>query len=228
MSRSIDSLAVARGAAVVALASLASLHELSPELSPSWRMVSEYANGRHGWVLTLFFAAWAVASGALAARLWREPLSRVGRFGTILVALSGVGEALGALFDVNHPLHGAAFGLGVPSLAVGAAVVGVSLARRDRSPWLGWVSQAPWLSVCLMGGSFWLCFSTAAAAGIHLTPGAPWGEVPAGVVAVMGWANRLLVLAYVGWILAVAKHLSRRVAPRSALPLSAARTLLEL
>lgn len=209
MFRPTDSLVIARGAGAVALAALASLHALSPEFAPSWRMVSEYANGRYAWVLTLFFAAWAVATWALASRLWREPLSRAARVGAALVVLSGVGEALGALFDVNHPLHGAAFGLGVPSLALGAPLVGVSLARRDRSPLLGWASQAPWLSVLLMGASFWLCVSTAAAAGVRLTPGAPWREVPAGVVAVMGWANRLLVITYVGWILLVARHLSR-------------------
>ena len=32
-------------AAVVVLLLLASLHVLSPEFDPSWRMVSEYANG---------------------------------------------------------------------------------------------------------------------------------------------------------------------------------------
>jgi hypothetical protein len=110
MSRSIDPLSVARAAGVVALVALASLHALSPEFAPSLRMVSEYANGRHAWALTLFFAAWAASTWALAVSLWREPLSRVARLGAALVTLSGVGEALGALFDVNHPLHGAAFG----------------------------------------------------------------------------------------------------------------------
>ncbi len=59
-----------------------------------------------------------------------------------------------------------------------------------------------------MGGSFYLCFSSAAAAGVRLTPGAPWGEIPAGVVAVMGWDHRLRGMADVSWILAVARHLS--------------------
>lgn len=45
-------------AAAAALLLLASLHVLSPAFDPSWRMVSEYANGRHGWVLSLMVAAW--------------------------------------------------------------------------------------------------------------------------------------------------------------------------
>jgi len=37
---------IAIGASAAALMLLASLHVLSPEFDPSWRMVSEYANGR--------------------------------------------------------------------------------------------------------------------------------------------------------------------------------------
>lgn len=33
---------------VIALLLLASLHVLSPEFAPSWRMISEYALGRYG------------------------------------------------------------------------------------------------------------------------------------------------------------------------------------
>jgi hypothetical protein len=37
---------------------LASLHVLSPEFDPSWRVISEYALGRYGWLLSLMFLAW--------------------------------------------------------------------------------------------------------------------------------------------------------------------------
>jgi len=40
---------------------LASLHVLSPEFDPSWRIVSEYALGNFGWVLSLMFVSWAVS-----------------------------------------------------------------------------------------------------------------------------------------------------------------------
>jgi hypothetical protein len=55
---------LAIAAAAAALLLLASLHVLSPEFDPSWRMVSEYANGHYGWVLSLMFAAWGVSSWA--------------------------------------------------------------------------------------------------------------------------------------------------------------------
>ena len=39
-------------AAGACLLLLASLHVLSPEFDPSFRVVSEYANGQYGWVLS--------------------------------------------------------------------------------------------------------------------------------------------------------------------------------
>ena len=45
---------IAAGAAVATILLLASLHVLSPEFAPSWRMVSEYAFGQYGWVLSVF------------------------------------------------------------------------------------------------------------------------------------------------------------------------------
>jgi hypothetical protein len=48
--------------AVLALLFLASLHILSPEFAPSWRMVSEYAYGHFGWVLSLMFLAWGISA----------------------------------------------------------------------------------------------------------------------------------------------------------------------
>jgi hypothetical protein len=44
---------------VIALLLLASLQVLSPEFAPSWRMISEYALGRYGWMLSLMFFPWA-------------------------------------------------------------------------------------------------------------------------------------------------------------------------
>ena len=46
---------VAIGTSVAVLVLLAILHILSPEFNPAWRMVSEYANGKYAWVLSLLF-----------------------------------------------------------------------------------------------------------------------------------------------------------------------------
>jgi hypothetical protein len=65
-------------AASAALLMLASLHVLSPEFSPSWRMVSEYANGRYGWVLSLMFAVWGFSSLAVAFAIRSQMKTRSG------------------------------------------------------------------------------------------------------------------------------------------------------
>jgi len=41
-------------AATLALLALGSLHILKPEIHPSRNMISQYALGRHGWVMALF------------------------------------------------------------------------------------------------------------------------------------------------------------------------------
>lgn len=70
-------LAIAAAAATLLL--LAGLHVLSPELDPSWRMVSEYANGRYGWVLSLMFVSWALSSWALAFAMWSHVKTAAGK-----------------------------------------------------------------------------------------------------------------------------------------------------
>jgi hypothetical protein len=61
---------IAVGAAVATILRLASLHVLNPEFAPSWRMVSEYAFGHYGWVLSLMFLSWGISSWALAVAIW--------------------------------------------------------------------------------------------------------------------------------------------------------------
>jgi hypothetical protein len=68
---------VAIAAITVSLAALVLLHILNPEYAMSWRMVSEYANGRYPWLLAIVFLSWAAGSfGALAAQRYHAWHSR--------------------------------------------------------------------------------------------------------------------------------------------------------
>jgi hypothetical protein len=58
---------LANGATILLLVTL---HVLSSEFSPSWRMVSEYAFGQYAWVLSLMFLSWGIGSWALAVATW--------------------------------------------------------------------------------------------------------------------------------------------------------------
>jgi hypothetical protein len=200
---------LAIASAVAALLLLASLHVLSPELDPSWRMVSEYANGRYGWVLSLMFAAWGMSAWALAFSIRSEARTRPVAIGLVFLTLSGVGEAMAAVFDINHEvLHNLAAAVGIPSLPIAAILISVGLGRTE--PWragrrtLLWAVHLTWVSMVLLAATFVLLVVT-----FSQLPGGPPAQPPAvlppGVVGLVGWANRLLVVAYCVWVIAAAR-----------------------
>lgn len=204
--------AIAIAAIALSLAALALLHVLSPEYAWSWRMVSEYANGRHPWLLTIVFGAWAVSSFALVGALWPLGASMSGKAGLILLFLAGIGQVMGGAFDINHRLHGPAAIIGIPSLCVAAVVLTMAMARRSDivAPPL-WSAHLPWISFALMLGAFALFISRLARAGVDVSGGAgPLTELPAGVNGYVGWANRFLFASTFLWALLTALAVIRR------------------
>ena len=63
---------LALAATAIALLLLASLHVLSSEFDPLWRMISEYAFGHYGWVLSLMFLLSGIGTAVLAVAIWSE------------------------------------------------------------------------------------------------------------------------------------------------------------
>jgi hypothetical protein len=193
----------------LALLLLAALHFASPEFGPSWRMISEYALGRHNGLLLAFFLAWGISSLLLAALLWGQVSGVWARVGVAFLVVSALGEFMGGVFDLKHKLHGLAFAVGVPSLPVAALLLGYHLAGSE-----GWnahgtsilvASHATWVCVVLMGASMALMFAGFKRAGVVMGPGAsPPERVPPGAIALGGYANRLLVLCDVGWLMLIA------------------------
>ena len=185
---------IAIGATIVSLIALLLLHVLSPELAPSWRMVSEYANGRYPWLLTLMFIGWAVSSFALVAALWPLSTTTLGKVGLVFLALAGVGQIMGALFDINHKLHGPAALIGIPSLCIAAVLITIALSRRgDVGAPPVWSAHLPWISFGLMLGALAMFMSTLKAAGVDVaSQTTPLKQLPEGVSGYVGWANRLL------------------------------------
>jgi hypothetical protein len=192
---------VAIGATIVALAALLLLHIVSPELAPSWRMVSEYANGRYPWLLTVVFIGWAVSSFALIAALWPLSTTTLGKVGLVFLALAGLGQTMGALFDVNHRLHGPAAMIGIPSLCVAAVVLTIVMSRRaDLTAPPAWSAHLPWISFALMIVALVMFMSALRSAGVDMTAQTrPLAQLPAGVSGYVGWANRLLFASTFLW-----------------------------
>ena len=203
---------VAIVAAVAQVALLGVLHVLSPELDPAWRVISEYAHGDHGLLLSVSFGAGACAAWALAVAVRSQVLTRPGRWGVAVLLVAGFGQALAAVFDIDHPLHDLAGILGTVGIAVAAVLVGVGLSRTE--PWAGssrvllWTAQLPWVALVLFVATTALLGVTYTEAGGGAPPDGrslPLDTVlPAGTIAVNGWFNRLIIVAGAAWIVTVA------------------------
>ena len=200
-------LAIGMSAAVLIL--LVSLHFLSPEFSPAWRMVSEYANGKYAWVLSLLFFLWGAGSLALAYTLGPHLQTTAGKIGLFFLVAAGIGEAMAAVFDRNHNLHCLSAMIGIPSLAIAAMLISISLVRTEpwsmaRNPLL-WTANLTWVSILLMGIAFAVMMVTYTQAGGDMSANVEVvTTLPKGVIALVGWANRFLIVVYCSWVMTVA------------------------
>jgi hypothetical protein len=213
-------------ATLAALLSLASLHVLSPEFDPSWRMVSEYANGRYGWVLSLMFVSWALSSWALAFAVRSGVRTLAGKLGLAFLVVAGVGWAMASIFDVNYErLHHIAAYLSILGLPIAAMLISICLVRTELwSPakrTLLWTANLTWASLVLMVTSAIALDVTFLRAGGDVPPSArslpPGAALPPGTIAFLGYANRLLIGVYCLWLLVVAWYCIR-LAGRSLFP----------
>jgi hypothetical protein len=205
---------VAVVAVVAQVVLLGSLHALSPEFDPSWRVISEYAGGDHAWALSLSFLAGACGAWSLVVAIRSQVRTKPARFGVVVLIVAGLGSALAAAFDITHPLHNLAGLLGTLGFAIAAALIGVSLSRTE--PWarsrgaLLWAAHLPWVALLLFVATTGLLAVTFAQAGGDMPSDGqalPIGtDLPEGAIAINGWFNRLIILAGAGWIVTVAWH----------------------
>ena len=202
---------IAAGAAVATILLLGSLHVLSPEFAPSWRMVSEYAFGHYGWVLSLMFVSWGMSSWALAIAIWPDVRTKGGKIGLWFLIVAGIGEAMASIFDISHDTgHGIAGLLGVGGFPVAALLLSVGLGHIEawhgiKKTLLG-IANLSWISVVLLAATLTLMtMQLSQAGGGHLPQHAP-KSLPQGVLALDGWANRLIVLSFCLWVFVAAWH----------------------
>jgi len=193
-------LSVAAIAAVTALVGggltaglIAILHVLEPEYDPSWRMISEYSLGRHGWVMRLAFVTTAVGLAATSVALWP-----FGGAWTIILAAVAMGALGAAVIDADpimtpraqatpvgrmHTVLGGVLLAGFPPAAL---IAGIGVATA-----LGWTlaiaSVVPW------AGLVWFLIAAAPA---HGQGGSPEIRI--------GWPDRFCLLAYLAWVVLAA------------------------
>jgi hypothetical protein len=178
-------------ASVTALASLASLHVVSPEFDPSRRAVSEYALGQHGWLLSLMFLAWALGAWALAFAIRSQVSTSGGKIGLVFLVAAGIGWAMASVFDARWPkLHILSALIGIPILPLAAMLISANLRRTPawfsaKRVVLG-TANLTWMSLALMAAMVALTGET----------GSP--------ETLIGLPNRLLIARYSGWMITVA------------------------
>lgn len=193
------------------VALLALLHLVKPELDPSWHFISEYAIGEHGWLMGLAFVSLAVGYLALTVALAPHLRGLAGRLGLALLLAGAAGLALAGLFPMDPVttapgeattsgvLHNVGGTLGI-ALPLAAALISFKLARdpgwaadRRRIAWAG-------IAALVTAGA-----ATAALAVMLSDSGGRFGPD-----VLVGWPNRLEVLAGCAWLLVVARARSRR------------------
>jgi len=198
------------GAATLALIALTALHVLKPDVHPSRTMVSQYALGRHGWVMALCFAAFVAGSGCLFAALLPHVSSLLGRIGLAFLLAAAVGLAIAARFPmdaVSTPreqmsfagkMHGIAFIIGVPCQIL--AVLLLSLALGNQT------AHASLLLLALTA-VVWLSLVVMIAIMLIVGPGKP--PNPMGPERFLGFHNRLFMVAYGVWLMVSAWPMAR-------------------
>jgi len=171
-------------------------------------MVSEYANGQYGWVLSLMFAAYGTSTLALAWAVRPRAVTWRARSGLVLLIGSGVGQLAAAGFDLNQAaLHELAGVLGIVGLPVGAMLLSPALTSRPplaraRKALLV-AANLSWLTIVLWIASFVPMIVTFQQV-LGSLPTTPPAELPAGVIALVGWTNRLMLLTAWAWVATVA------------------------
>ncbi|MEN9327969.1 MAG: hypothetical protein RI947_777 [Candidatus Parcubacteria bacterium] len=197
---------IAIASAVLSLLSILSLHFLSAELDPTWHMVSEYAYGQHGWMLSIFFFCWAVSYWFTSFTLLSLPGKWIYKLGVFLIFISGVGALMGALYDVRQPLHGLAFAIGVPFVPFVAPFITRHLQKKFKLTdcYASYLSHATWISFILMAGTMMSFISQMQKVGaLNMDKPQLLTSLPEGVTSIIGISNRSLVFAYIAWLIAI-------------------------
>jgi hypothetical protein len=195
---------VALAGAVAFSIVLVLLHFLKPENAPSWRMISEYEIGRHGWLMRLAFFCWSIGFLGLAVALWQQA-SLLAEVLLAIVAISLVGAGVFAADPITTPrgsqtragkLHSLFGVLAVLGIPIAATAVDLSLRANPLAAsiqeHLPYMSLMVWFGLLVMMSAF-VFF------GVR--------RIPLGPQAHIGWPNRFMVLTYVAWLILIAQVL---------------------
>lgn len=184
---------------------LAALHFIERELDPSWHFISEYAIGDYGWMMVVAFLSLALSYVSLFVAIRSQLRTIVGRIGLALLVVSALGLTIAAIFTTDPitvsedalttegTLHnlGGTLGMAMP---FAAALIGWRLAHipawRSAKGSLLWATGLALVAFVVSFVSMGVMVSQS---------GGKFGpEV------LVGWPNRIEVIAYCVWLMVVA------------------------
>lgn len=210
-SSSLAARVAAISAVAVALIIIA-LHAIKPEFEPSWRFISEYAIGSHGWIMKLAFLTWSAGTLALALALRQEVTAWPGKLGVAVLFVVAVALVPAGLFaqdpvtarpeeaTTSGQIHAVAAMIGVPGIAIAAVLISASLWRTNPA-WRPYrfsmmtTAHATWISFVLM--SIYLVWALPRTGGFNPDL---WA----------GWMNRVVVATYLVWQFSIAWRLATK------------------
>ena len=177
------------------------LHFLKRELDPAWHMVSEYALGRHGWAMTLCFFLLSLSCVTLVFSILPFVQTTSGKIGLFLLFCAAAGLALASVFPTDpiavRPIeasrsaviHALSVTVGVPALTSAALLISFAVVQRPM-----WSNN----KLLLLGFAhlIWISLAfTVAVVAIWMPANGGFGPaVP------VGWPNRMMFIAYFGWL----------------------------
>jgi hypothetical membrane protein len=180
------------------------MHVLRPDYTPVDHMISDYAVGPYGWVMTTAWLAMSCGCLTLMLGLFRSgPASLVARFGSVLLGVASLGLLVTAIFPTDlqgAPLtrsgniHNMSFLVNVGSIFVATVLLAAGFGSDPR--WRGYQRMAVTLTL-LVVLAFIFQFLT-------LHRGMPYGI-----------ANRFFITVLFAWFLTTSFRL-RAVARESA------------
>jgi Protein of unknown function (DUF998) len=189
---------------------LAALHFIRPGLDPSWHFISEYAIGEYGWIMVLAFLSLALGYASLFFALRSQLRTIAGRIGLTLLLVSALGLSIAAIFTTDPitiskdavttegTLHNLGGTLGI-AMPFAAALVGWKLTRNPA--WS--LAKRPLLwATGLALVAFVVSFVSVA-----VMVSRSGGEFGPDVL--VGWANRIEIVAYSVWLMVVARQAIR-------------------
>lgn len=195
-------------AGIAFLVILACLHFLKPEISPMWRMISEYEIGKFGFLMSIAFFCWGMGFLLLTSEMWKMLNTIGGIMGKwwlliISIALFGAGifttqpitDIVRTTTDRLHALCGF---LMIFTFPFAATLIGISISQNEsfktKKIAIGGFTLLVWIGFIV----FFLSLV------LYLPKDRKFSENT-----FIGIPNRFLVLTYTIWLLFFSKQMQR-------------------